>query len=113
MFKFNFNQQNEHNNLADASATSCFEDETSKKEKSAEKETNVTQPGQEINLDERHRTRAETYRENGSLVFNKPFHIVDLKHVQQLIDEKKEGYKNLSLAIELDSDVIKGVYEGI
>ena len=103
MFKFNFNQQAENSDDSPISFAKSESDEIDHQIK----------PGQEIQLADRHQIRTESYREYcSSAVLKVPFRTVNLKHIQQLIEEKSEGYENLSLASQLNSDVIKNVYEG-
>nr|SVE92612.1 EOG090X0C09 [Megafenestra aurita] len=70
--------------------------------------------GREIEIQTHHHESVNQYRENSSsTTLVREFHLVDVKHVEQLIVSREiEKFKPLRIALEMNSDVISGVYEG-
>lgn len=103
MFKFNF--QSENQDETDASSEELEHDD-----KTSPEETN----GQEIEISNDDLQNIKKYRENclpTSLV--RGFHLVDLKHIEDLVTSQKGGqFECLKTAIQMNSDVISGLYEG-
>nr|SVE70021.1 EOG090X0C09 [Eubosmina coregoni] len=69
--------------------------------------------------DDQHRARAEKYQSSDKIESYSPltslykFNLVDVRHVEHILEESDhENFKNLTDALELKSDVVKGVYEG-
>nr|SVE73780.1 EOG090X0C09 [Daphnia atkinsoni] len=103
MFKFNFQSENQDE-------THATSEELKHNDKTSPEETN----GQEIEISNDDLQNIKKYRENcspTSLV--RGFHLVDLKHVEDLVTSQKSGqFESLKAAIQMNSDVISGVYEG-
>lgn len=104
MFKFNFNQPRDTLDVIENAADLHF----------PTTEPNIPR-GKQIFISDRHMKRAvqrdETAIANEELM-NSGFRLVDLTDVQRLVSEMKEEYKDLSSALEHNSDLIAGVYEG-
>lgn len=76
--------------------------------------------GVEILLTDQHRARAGKYQSSDKIESYSPltssykFNLVDVRHVEHILEESDhENFKNLTDALELKSDVVKGIYEGI
>ena len=109
MFKFNFSQV-----TADVADVTQLPENASSSEK-------VEVTGLEIKLTDSHRERAQQYKTSCKIescgISGSSFklNLVDVKVVEQNIleSEDTENYRSLTTALTLNSDVIKGVYEGI
>ena len=117
MFRFNFNQLE---SSSDEAATDCgAENATGRagiiETQSALDVSEELSECKEIEVTELHRQRVKEYREHAPPdgPSNEQFHLVDFKHLQEFITDQKNDYKALNSALEKDSDVISGVYEGI
>lgn len=108
MFKFNFSQV-----TADVADVTQLPENASSSEK-------VEVAGLEIKLTDSHRERAQQYKTSCKIescgISGSSFklNLVDVKVVEQNIleSEDTENYRSLTTALTLNSDVIKGVYEG-
>lgn len=118
MFRFNFNQLEIS---SDEAATDCGAENAS--DRAGRNETQSAHDDvseelsecKEICVTELHRERVKEYREHAPPdgPSNEQFHLVDFQHLQEFITNQKNDYKALNSALEKDSDVITGVYEGI
>nr|SVE71271.1 EOG090X0C09 [Daphnia similis]SVE71903.1 EOG090X0C09 [Daphnia similis] len=103
MFKFNFPSENQNE-------TDTISDHLNSSDKTSLQEID----GQEIEISNDHFQNIKQYREScspTSLV--RGFHLVDLKHVEELVTSQKSAeFESLKTAIQMNSDVISGVYEG-
>jgi hypothetical protein len=109
MFKFNFAQ------VADVADVKPPPPENAS---SSEK---VQAIGLEIKVNDSHRTRVRQYKTSckidscGFSGSSFKLNLVDVTYVEQNIlesEDTSEKYKSLTTALQLNSDVIKGVYEG-
>nr|SVE74827.1 EOG090X0C09 [Daphnia carinata] len=103
MFKFNFSSENQDE-------TDTIPDDLKSSGKTSIQETD----GQEIEISNDHFQNMKQYRDSGSSTsLVRDFHLVDLKRVEELIASQKSGEcESLKTAIQMNSDVISGVYEG-
>ena len=68
--------------------------------------------GQEIEVTSQHRESIQQYRENGSSTsMVRDFYLVDLKHVEELVQQSGK-FESLNSALQMNSDLLTGVYEG-
>nr|SVE74404.1 EOG090X0C09 [Daphnia barbata] len=104
MFKFNFLAENREETDLSMTVNTIKKSETSIPEAD----------GQEVEMSDDHFENAKQYRENRSPTsIIRGFELVDLKHVEQLITSGKAGeFESINTAIQMNSDVVKGVYEG-
>nr|SVE77826.1 EOG090X0C09 [Daphnia lumholtzi]SVE78455.1 EOG090X0C09 [Daphnia lumholtzi]SVE79083.1 EOG090X0C09 [Daphnia lumholtzi] len=103
MFKFNFQSENRD------------EKDTISGELKCGGKTSLQEiDGQEIEISNDHFQNMKQCRESDSATnLVRGFYLVDLKQVEELaISQKSEEYGSLKTAIEMNSDVISGVYEG-
>lgn len=105
MFKFNFPSYN-----SDQTDLKAESEDIETRGKSSSQEVD----GREIEIQTHHHESVNQYRENSSsTTLVREFHLVDVKHVEQLIVSREiEKFKPLRIALEMNSDVISGVYEG-
>jgi len=94
MFKFNF-QEEKQEDLA------CIESERSLQEITAK----------EIVISNVHAERANDFPKCNIQIANSTFQLIDCKHVEQILGTEQVE-SDVNAAIKLNSDVIKGVYEG-
>lgn len=70
--------------------------------------------GREIVINMDQHENVNQYRKSGlpiTAIHN--FHLVDVKHIEQFISTKEdENFESLRSALQMNSDVISGVYEG-
>ena len=95
MFKFNF-QEEKQEDLA------CIESERSLQEITAK----------EIVISNVHAERANDFPKCNIQIANSTFQLIDCKHVEQILGTEQVE-SDVNAAIKLNSDVIKGVYEGM
>nr|SVE75347.1 EOG090X0C09 [Daphnia dolichocephala] len=78
------------------------------------KKSKANVKGLEVEISDDHFQNVKQYRENRSPTsIIHGIQLVDLKHVEQLItSEKKAEFESINTAIQMNSDVVKGVYEG-
>lgn len=118
MFRFNFNQLE---SSSDEAATDCGAENATGRAVTIETQSPALDVFEELSeckeifVTELHRQRVKEYREHAPPdgPSNEQFHLVDFKHLQEFITDQKNDYKALNSALEKDSDVISGVYEGI
>nr|SVE75980.1 EOG090X0C09 [Daphnia hispanica] len=89
-------------------------DSTSEDLKSGDKASLRETHEQEIEISNDNFQNVNLYRENCSPTSPvRGFHLVDVKHVEELATSHKNGdFECLKAAIQMNSDVVSGVYEG-
>ena len=99
MFKFNFlaeDESNQDNSTNDQS----FSNEIPEAD------------GNEIASTNLHNKRASEFSKYYFSVIGQEFQLIDFKYVEELVDKSSDLDTSVIKAIKLNSDVIKGVYEG-
>ena len=101
MFKFNFSSENQE-----------------EKEEISENINKICPPeadGKEIEISNIYHQNIQQYRDNCSpTTLVRDFHLVDVKHVEELITSQSQNgeFESLKKAFQINSDIISGVYEG-
>lgn len=104
MFKFNFP------NVGDQTDTETAASEINNDSKSPIQELE----GREIEMSSHHRESVQQYRDNCYPTTTVgEFHLVDFKHVEALVTSQQSGkFELLNNALQMNSDLLTGVYEG-
>nr|SVE83866.1 EOG090X0C09 [Daphnia pulex] len=102
MFKFNFSSSDNQDKTEDTI------DDTNHKTCPPEAD------GKEIEISNIYHRNIQQYRDNCSpTTVVRNFHLVDVKHVEELITSESNGeFESLKAAFQMNSDIISGIYEG-
>lgn len=107
MFKFNFSSPDQEQEEPQS--------KNENNENSAKTENVQKEEGRIVEITSTHREKVEQYKEDPSATYSfRNFSLVNIQHLEEILSDTSspESFKNLTTAIQMNSDVIKGVYEG-
>lgn len=109
MFKFNFSLPDNEGERGDIHTTDS-------KENAVETENIKKEEGRIMEITSLHHEKVVQYQQDTTAIFSfRNFSLVNVQYLEETLSDSNssESFKNLTTAIQMNSDVIKGVYEGI